>query len=190
MSKQNELFSLGLLSVCPMSLTLIMGSMYSGKTTALIKQVQDLRQLGLKCLLVNHQNDSRAEGQAVRTHDGQRCVAVKTATLEGVGTMGYDVIAIDEGQFFSNLKAVVMHMVEHKGLHVVVAGLNGDYLRRPFGEMLDLVPMADQVEWLRAQCGECEGRAAFTKRVSDETAKVSVKSRYTPVCRMCYITAK
>lgn len=173
-----------------MSLTLIMGSMYSGKTTALIKQVQELRQLGLKCLVVNHENDSRVEGPAVRTHDGQRCAAVKTATLDGLCTMGYDVVAIDEGQFFSNLKALVMHMVEHNGLHVVVAGLNGDYLRRPFGEMLDLVPMADQVEWLRAQCGECEGRAAFTKRVSDETAKVSVESRYTPVCRMCYITAK
>jgi thymidine kinase len=170
-----------------MSLHLIIGSMYSGKTTALIDKVVTLRDLGLKCLIVNHTNDSRVEGPAIQTHDGKTFPAMKTDDVLLLHTLGYDAIAIDEGQFFPHLKTAVMNMVEKKGQHVIVAGLSGDYLRRPFGEMLELIPVADNVQWLRADCVKCNNKASFTKRISDETEKVSVNSEYIALCRLCYV---
>ena len=74
--------------------------------------------------------------------------------------------------------------------HVIVAGLSGDYLRQPFGEILELVPLADDVAYKRALCKRCAhpGRpASFTKRLTNETATVSVASTYMAVCRMCYL---
>jgi thymidine kinase len=170
-----------------MSLQVILGSMYSGKTTALIEKVLALRALGLKCLIVNHTNDSRVEGPAIQTHDGQTVTAMKTDDVLLLHTLGYDAIAIDEGQFFPHLKMAVLNMVEKKGQHVIVAGLSGDSWRRPFGEMLELVPVADNVQWLRADCVKCDSKASFTKRISDETEKVSVNSEYIALCRACYV---
>ena len=173
-----------------MSLTVIIGSMYSGKTTALIDKVLSLRQLGLKCLIVNHTNDSRVEGPAIQTHDGTTFPAMKTDDVLQLHTLGYDAVAIDEGQFFSHLKTAVMHLVESKGQHVIVAGLSGDYLRQPFGEMLELIPLADSVQWLRADCNSCDSKASFKKRLSDEKEKVAVESDYVALCRTCYLKSE
>lgn len=171
-----------------MSLTLISGSMFSGKTTMLIDKVATLRELGMKCLVVNHVTDSRVCGEFVETHDSISIPAVKSDSLLTVSTIGYDAVAIDEAQFFTNLKLAVLNMVEKKGQHVIVAGLSGDYLRRPFGELLELVPYADTVVWTRAMCGICATvKASFTLRLSEETQKVSVDSTYVPTCRGCYM---
>ena len=81
-------------------------------------------------------------------------------------------------------------MVEKHGKHVIVAGLNGDYQRKKFGEILDLIPFADDVQFTKALCRTCchPGRpASFTKRLSHEKEKVCVGSNYRAVCRMCYL---
>ena len=167
---------------------LIVGSMYSGKSTMLIDKVETLKGLGMKCLVINHVNDTRVSGSFVQTHDGLSIPAIKTDDILLTTTTGYEAVAIDEAQFFTNLKTAVLHMVEQKGQHVVVAGLNGDYLRKPFGELLDLVSYADTVVWTRAECGVCKNaKASFTLRLSPETDTVSVNSSYVPACRSCYI---
>jgi len=173
-----------------MSLDLILGSMFSGKSTELIRRVDRLVAIGTRCLVVNHTNDTRISGSFVQTHAGKRAVAKKTDDLLLVDVRPYDAIAIDEAQFFVNLRAAVMLMVEKHGKHVIVAGLSGDYRRKPFGGILDLVPLADDVQFKRALCARCRhpGRAAsFTKRVSGETVLVSVCSEYIAVCRQCYL---
>ena len=171
-------------------LELILGSMYSGKSTELLRRVNQLKAIGMRCLVINHASDTRVDGHHGRTHDGQTFAAIKTSDILLVNTKGYDVVAIDEGQFFNSLRAAVMLMVERQDAHVIVAGLSGDYKRRPFGELLELVPLADDVCFKRALCKGCchPGRlAAFTKRVSSETDTISVGAEYVPVCRMCYI---
>jgi thymidine kinase len=173
-----------------MSLELIFGSMYSGKSTELMRRVNRVKSIGMRCLVINHLNDTRADGDFVKTHDGSTLTAVKTSDLLLVNINPFDTIAIDEAQFFNNLKTAVMLMVETHKKHVIVAGLSGDYLRQPFGEILELVPFADDIEYKRALCKRCShpGRpASFTKRVSNETETVSVASTYMAVCRLCYL---
>jgi thymidine kinase len=168
-----------------MSLELILGSMYSGKSTELMRRVNRLTSIGMRCLVVNHTNDKRP---GVQNHDGQRLEAIKTTELLLVGTGQYNVVAIDEGQFFSNLRVAVTLMVEH-GKHVIVAGLNGDFQRQKFGEILDLVPYADDVTFKRALCARCRHpsrQASFTKRLDDARDVVSVDSTHIAVCRQCW----
>ena len=170
---------------------LILGSMFSGKSTELMRRVDRLKSIGTRCLVINHTNDTRVEGDFVKTHDGKRTEAKKTDDLLLVDVRPYDAIAIDEAQFFTNLRAAVMLMVEKHGKHVIVAGLSGDYQRRPFGEILDLVPLADDVQFKRALCARCQHpdrAASFTKRISNETDTVSVAGVYRAVCRPCFLS--
>ena len=152
-----------------MPLTLILGGMYSGKTTALLKYRQG------KTLILNHCYDTRTDG--VRTHDGVEEEAVKCMELPNCS--GYDTVLIDEAQFFDSLDGV-----ENLAKKVVVAGLSGDYLQRPFGKILNLIPRADKVIFLTAKC-LCGKAAPFTKRVSGGTNLISVDSRYIAVCGEC-----
>ena len=152
-----------------MPLTLILGAMYSGKTTELLQHRQG------KTLILNHSYDTRTDG--VRTHDGVEEEAVKCMGLPDCS--GYDTVLIDEAQFFDSLDGV-----ENLAKNVVVAGLSGDYLQRPFGKVLDLIPKADKVIFLTATCS-CGEAAAFTKRISGGTNVISVDSRYLAVCGEC-----
>lgn len=171
-----------------MALEIIMGSMYSGKSTELVRRVNRLRSIGMYCLIVNHTNDTRVDGNFLQTHDGKQIKAVKTDDILLLNTKPYDVIAIDEAQFFSNLVPAVSLMVK-QNTHVIVAGLTGDYQRQKFGEILDLIPLADDVAFTRALCQKCahpHRPASFTKRISDEKETISVESSYIAVCRQCY----
>lgn len=173
-----------------MSLEIIMGSMYSGKSTELIRRVNRLKSIGMRCLVVNHTNDTRVSGEFIQSHDGNKISAIKTDDIMLVDGRSYDAIAIDEAQFFMNLKPAVLLLVEKYKKHVIVAGLNGDYQRKKFGEILDLIPLADDVLFTKALCKTCchPGRpASFTKRMSCETERISVGSNYRAVCRMCYL---
>ena len=151
-------------------LELILGPMYSGKTTALLS-----RRSG-NTLIVNHEFDTRVDG--VGTHDGVEAHAIKCKVLPRLP--GYDMYLIDEAQFFESLDGV-----ETLAPHVVVAGLSGDFMRRPFGKLLELIPKADKVTFLKAKC-ECGAPASFTKRLSTSTDLVNVNTDYIPVCGTCY----
>lgn len=151
-------------------LELILGPMYSGKTTTLLT-----RKFG-KTLLINHLLDTRCAG--VQTHDGLRVPAHKCQRIPRLS--GYDTYLIDEAQFFESLDGV-----ETLAPNVVVAGLSGDYRRRPFGKILDLIPKADKVTFLTAKCA-CGADACFTKRVSTSKDLINVDAHYIPVCGSCY----
>ncbi len=155
-----------------MPLTLILGAMYSGKSTELLKHRTD------NTLIINHKFDTRTTG--VKTHDGLEVEAQKCSVLPDLSeTSSYDTVLIDEAQFFASLDGV-----EKLAPNVVVAGLNGDYMQRPFGKILDLIPKAAKVIFLTANC-KCGKPASFTKRLSGITDLVSVNSEYIPVCWEC-----
>ena len=156
-----------------MPLTLILGPMYGGKTTELLKHRKG------KTLILNHSFDTRTTG--VKTHDGVEVEAHKCSTLPDLPeTSAFDSVLIDEAQFFDDLSNV-----ESLAENVVVAGLSGDYLKRPFGKILTLIPKAAKVIFLTANCA-CGEPAPFTKRISGCTDLVSVGSEYIPVCGKCY----
>ena len=158
-----------------------------------MRRVSQYKAIGMRCLVINHSVDTRVEGNYAESHSGNKLQAVKTDDILLVNTKGYDVVAIDEGQFFANLRAAVMFMAETHGQHVIVAGLSGDFERKPFGEMLDLIPVADDVQFKRALCRKCchPGRlASFTLRLTMEKDTVSDHNNYIAVCRMCYMATK
>jgi thymidine kinase len=115
--------------------------------------------------------------------------ALKTATLESIypNARNYDVVAIDEGQFFPDI-VEVSERLANEGVVVVIAALDGTFQRKPFGHILSLVPMAEQVIKLSAVCIECGSEAAFTRRTVDsqEVELIGGEESYKPVCRACF----
>ena len=171
-----------------MALEIITGPMFSGKTTELIRRVASLKKdSGLRLLVINHDFDTRCNTSELKTHDGIVYPALKTSEIMLVDIRSYDVIAVDEAQFFSNLETFVRTAIQKYGKWVIVAGLNGDYRQRPFGELHKLLAMANQIELKSACCYRCHGHASFTKRItgSIQTIDVGGADKYVAACRNC-----
>ncbi|URD75395.1 thymidine kinase [Musa troglodytarum] len=174
----------------------ILGPMFAGKTTALIRRMQDEVDCGRSVAMVKSDRDTRYGLDSVVTHDGVKmpCFALSelSSFQDKLGTEAYDklnVIGIDEAQFFEDLYDFCCNAADHDGKIVVVAGLDGDYLRRSFGSVLDVVPLADSVTKLTARCEICGRRAFFTLRKANETQTELIGGAdvYMPVCRQHYI---
>ena len=171
-----------------MSLTLIFGSMFSGKTEELIRRVRRYEAIGWTACVVNSSSDTRVAGRnVVRTHTGATHSAVVTSDLSEIGP-DPKVVAVDEAQFFEDLEAHVCRWVEDEKRHVILSGLSGDFRRRSIGSMQDLIPFADEVVWKRALCAECRDGtlASFSQRMDAEDTRVVVpggSDMYRAVCR-------
>ena len=127
----------------------------------------------------------------VVAHDGRRypCVAIpRLVDLSREILSSSDVIAIDEAQFFPDLFEFTTRAAD-EGVEVVVAGLDGDFKREPFGDILRLIPHADEVTKLRSECAICGTPAPFTARKVSSTDQTLVggAESYLPVCREHYI---
>jgi len=175
-----------------MALELIIGSMYSGKTTELLRRVRRFESIDKRVMVFNHTLDDRY-GEGVHTHYGDGTKAIKLHKLASFDkcfehfTRKIDVVAIDEGQFFPDLVESVLRMVNTHHIHVLVAGLNGDYRQQPFGDIAQLLPHADDIVFCKAYCNHCKNGtlASFTKRLSGGDEQVEVASTYAAVCRSC-----
>ena len=171
-----------------MSLEIIMGGMFSGKSTELIRRVKRHIVIGDRVLVVNSDRDTRSHESVVRTHDAQVATCEKVARLSDLEYEVYDVIAVDEAQFFTGLRDFVEHALSI-GKRVILAGLDGDFQQRPFGELFSVLPMADSVLKLCALCMGCRDGTPgpFTKRCVESTAQelVGGSESYKAVCRKC-----
>ena len=163
-----------------------MGCMFSGKSTELLRRVRRYVAIGMTVTVVNSTKDSRRDESVVCTHDKYTHECVKTDDISSMCDLDSDVIAIDEGQFFAGLRDSVARMLDG-GKHVIVGGLDGDFMQMPFGEIHMLIPLADDVVKLHANCMVCKDgtRAAFTKRTVEGTDQemVGANDKYMAVCR-------
>ncbi|KAL6520484.1 hypothetical protein OROHE_017072 [Orobanche hederae] len=159
----------------------------------------DLEQNCLSVAIIKSSKDARYGLDSIVTHDGEKLPCLPLADLssfrEKLGAQEYDklqVIGIDEAQFFGDLYDFCSKAADHDGKTVIVAGLDGDYLRRSFGSVLDLIPIADSVTKLTARCEACGKRAFFTLRKTDETRTEVIGGAevYMPVCRKHYISGQ
>lgn len=176
------------------SIHIILGCMYSGKTTYLIAEYQKYKMKGIPCICINHSLDPTHEKQnTLRSHDG---IEIPTITVTNFDEIDNEtitnarVILINEAQFFKNLKEFAVNCAENMNKIVIVAGLDGDYKRDKFGEILDLIPYAEaghvvKLPALCEFCNECVD-ASFSLRVTEEQDQISVHSKYVPVCRKHY----
>jgi thymidine kinase len=100
------------------------------------------------------------------------------------------VVLINEGQFFPDLCESVKRLVNLYKSHVYVCGLDGDFQREKFGQLLDLIPLSDKVDKLTSLCVQCKNgtRAIFSHRITNETDQKLIGSSesYIPLCRKCY----
>ncbi|KAG2374781.1 hypothetical protein C9374_010525 [Naegleria lovaniensis] len=170
---------------------LIFGNMFAGKTSELLRRMRRY-QIALKeCVLIKYINDVRYSKESVSTHDQVQQRAIPTDRLEKIAHLvqNYDVIGIDEGQFFPDL-VDFCEAAANGGKIVIVSALDGTFQRKPFGDVLRLIPMAESVVKLKAVCMVCCKDAAFTKRITDEqqTEVIGGSDKYIAVCRECFMT--
>lgn len=171
-------------------LELIIGCMFSGKSSELIRRIKRLKVLKKQIIVVNSSKDTRVETSAIKTHDNVQFSGVKTNNLEElVKSKDYQdshIIAIDEAQFFSGLRKFVEKCISDRK-YIIVAGLDGDFRQQVFGEIIDLIPLADDVTKLHALCKDCNDGtlASFSKRITSDKSQelVGAEDSYKAVCR-------
>lgn len=186
------------------TLDLIGGGMCAGKTTELLRRLFNESEAGLKVLYVNHSSDTRSTSH-YSTHNPlykmklSEETKVKFITIDNLSKLKsviskYDVIGIDECQFFEGLYENVKYIVDIEKKHVIVSGLNGDFRRNKFGNLLDLIPIADTYKMLRAYCKNCSKnkirrKASFSHIVkqTNQVKNVGGTDMYIPLCRECYL---
>jgi thymidine kinase len=181
-------------------LELILGPMFSGKTTQIIQIHNNYSYIGKKVVVINFSEDKRYHDTMLSTHDRKMipCILSDDLVDNWSNTLNphysemneADVILINEGQFFKGLKEVVIDMIEKQGKIVYICGLDGDFKRQKFGELLDLIPYCDKVTKLTSLCSVCRNgkKGLFSCRVTKETAQVVIGSdNYKPLCRSCYL---
>lgn len=182
-------------------LKLIIGPMFAGKTTELINEAKKVsEEVSMRVSHSINVRDTDDEGRIVyHSHDnevlgGVMCFKWLKDVRVSKGYAEAEWIFIEELQFFEDCYDEVVKMVDVDGKKVVAAGLDGDFMRKGFGRMLELVAMADEVIKKTAICGveECGRAAPFTKKIAGEISgdvvvDVGGGDKYVPVCRRHYI---
>ena len=183
-----------------MSLQLFIGPMYAGKSSELIRQIQRYEILKKNLLVINHTINNRYGSNTITTHTHisyDDCIIV--------GSLGEiaekeeykrrfedaDVIVIEELQFFGDAYDNIVNWCDNHGKHVIAGGLDGDFRRQPFGDVLRLIPHAESVVKLSALCKRCcDGTPAnFTMRTTADQSQTVVGSAdvYEAVCRKHFL---
>ena len=179
-----------------MSLEILIGPMFAGKSSAIIRMVNRYKCLGRSICLITHSSDDRYSAESwLVNHDELKIPCEKWAALmphkEDPDFVKAKLVIIDEAQFFADLKEFVMLAVDRMGKDVLVVGLDGDADRKPFGQILDLIPLADNVQKLKAFCKMCgDGTEAIFSHCSKrKTEQICIggAEMYMPLCRKHYL---
>lgn len=184
-------------------LEVICGSMFSGKTEELMYRLRRAEYAKKKVVTIKHQIDNRKSYACIVSHDGDQREAYPLGNCEdslkalvNLVDATVDVVGIDEIQFFPEKAIPVIQSIVDRGKRVIVAGLDLDFRREPFGIVPQLMALADDVNKLRAICMVCGDEANFSQRLvngkparyEDETILVGGEECYEPRCRHCFET--
>jgi len=172
------------------SIELITGSMFSGKTEELIRRLRRAQFAGLRVEIFKPSLDNRYSETRVVSHDEKsiNSTPVDNASSILLLTGDVDVIGIDEAQFFDNSIVDVCNSLADSGIRVLIAGLDMDFMGKPFGPMPALLAIAEYVTKVHAICMRCGNLAQYSHRKSNEAQVVLLgeKDIYEPLCRACY----
>ena len=168
----------------------ICGSMFSGKTEELIRRLKRVRIANLKVEIFKPNMDVRYDVQNIVSHDENAILSTPIDNSQTILLLAseVDVVGIDEAQFFDDQLPDVCDQLALKGMRVIVAGLDMDYTRKPFGQMPNLLAKADFITKLHAICVKCGNIANYSYRRSTNISQVLLgeKDLYEPRCRQCY----
>ena len=169
---------------------LILGPMFSGKSTRLIESIRKRFYKNKKTIMIKFIGDQRyTKKSEVVTHDLVKYDSIECQNLADSFEVlkNYDVIGVDEGQFFPDL-VEISEKLAHLGKTVIIAGLNGDFRMEPFPVIARIIPKADKIKLLKAYCFNCHRDARFSLRIVQSNEKVLIGSgeSYKPACRECH----
>ena len=177
-------------------LEVVCGPMFSGKSEELIRRLRRAEIAGQRALIVKPRIDDRYDIGHVVSHAGAKMRAVAVSKPEEIPGLAeaYDVIGIDEVQFFTPSIVLAIEVLVERGTRVVVSGLDQDFRGLPFGSMPELLCRAELVDKLQAVCHRCGGPATMTQRLVDghpapadgATIVVGALDSYEARCRACH----
>ena len=169
----------------------VCGSMFSGKTEELIRRLNRARIARQKVEIFKPAIDTRYDETNVVSHDAKAIPStpVQNASQILLYANDADVVGIDEAQFFDDQLPEVCNQLANKGIRVIVAGLDMDFMGRPFGPMPALMSIAEYVTKVHAICMNCGELAQYTHRLvkSSELVLLGETDNYEPLCRTCYL---
>lgn len=170
----------------------VCGSMFSGKTEELIRRVKRAKIARQQVRIFKPKMETRYDKVKVVSHDDNYVdsfpVDMASEILKWID--GIDVVGIDEAQFFDEGLPEVCNKLANAGKRVVIAGLDMDYMAKPFGAMPHLMAMAEYVTKVHAICMQCGSVAQYSYRFTKSGGQVQLGERdqYEPRCRACYLT--
>lgn len=167
----------------------ICGSMFSGKTEELIRRLKRVEIAHLKAEIFKPSLDTRYDEQRIVSHDENKIMSTPVDNSQTILLLAQDVdvVGIDEAQFFDDQITAVCEALALKGMRVIVAGLDMDYRGKPFGQMPNLLAVADYITKLHAICVVCGNIANVSYRKVNTSGQVLLgeKDFYEPRCRVC-----
>jgi thymidine kinase len=167
----------------------ICGSMFSGKTEELIRRLKRVKIANLRVEIFKPAIDTRYHENKIVSHDTNTIHSTPVSHSSDILKLAVDVdvVGIDEAQFFDAEITAVCEQLALKGIRVIVAGLDMDYLGKPFGQMPNLLAIADYITKLHAICMKCGNIANISYRKTAQEGQVLLgeKDVYEPRCRQC-----
>ncbi len=168
----------------------VCGSMFSGKTEELIRRLKHAQFSKQKVKIFKPAIDVRYSEEYVVSHDSHaiRCTPVENSDNILLLVGDVDVVGIDETQFFDHNIVSVCKTLADNGVRVIVAGLDMDYLGKPFGPMPNLMAVAEYVTKVHTVCVKCGNLANHSHRLSenDKLVMLGEMHDYEPICRHCF----
>lgn len=168
----------------------IVGSMFSGKTEELLRRLKRAKFANQKIEIFKPIIDTRYSDVEVVSHDENaiHSTPVDTSVNILMLTSDVEVVGIDEAQFFDKSLAEVCNKLANRGIRVIVAGLDMDYLGKPFGPIPDLLSVAEYITKVHAICMKCGNLAQYTHRKTSDDKRVLLGETdiYEPLCRKCF----
>ena len=168
----------------------ICGSMFSGKTEELIRRLKRAEFAKLKIAVFKPQVDVRYDNQNVVSHDANTIISTPVKSAKEILTLVSDskVVAIDEAQFFNTDLISVCNTLANEGKRVIIAGLDMDFLGKPFGVVPQLLAIAENITKVHAICIDCGAIANHSFRLTknQDLVQLGQKDEYKPLCRKCF----
>ena len=175
------------------SIEVICGSMFSGKTEELIRRMKRAQFAKQTVAIFKPCIDVRYSEDKVVSHDSH---SIPSTPIDSPAKMlelssDVEVVGVDEAQFFDNSIVEVVQELANKGIRVIIAGLDTDFLGKPFGPMPALMAVAEDIQKVHAICVRCGSPANHSHRLSksEELVLLGEKDEYEPLCRHCYNAA-
>lgn len=168
----------------------VCGSMFSGKTEELIRRLRRAQFANQKIAIFKPQIDTRYSDMEVVSHDFHKITSTPIKVPMEMLNVGpeIEVVGIDEAQFFDYTLVEACQQLANRGIRVIAAGLDTDYLGKPFGPMPLLMAVAEDVQKVHAICVKCGNLANHSHRLSKskELVVLGEKDTYEPLCRDCF----